>query len=89
MYAIRSYYVILVLGGPRYATLEVEIYYQTISLFNLPLAAALAALQLVTTLLLTVIYTRLLAKASRPISLRPQARITSYNVCYTKLLRSS
>jgi thiamine transport system permease protein len=74
IFDFTSFGVILVLGGPQFATLEVEIYYQTISLFNLPLAAALAALQLVTTLVLTVIYTRLLARASRPISLRPQAQ---------------
>jgi thiamine transport system permease protein len=74
IFDFTSFGVILVLGGPQFATLEVEIYYQTISLFNLPLAAALAALQLVTTLVLTVIYTRLLGKASRPITLRPQAQ---------------
>lgn len=74
IFDFTSFGVILILGGPQFATLEVEIYYQTISLFNLPLAAALAALQLVTTLVLTVVYTRLLAKASRPISLRPQAQ---------------
>lgn len=72
IFDFTSFGVVLVLGGPQFATLEVEIYYQTISLFNLPLAAALAALQLVTTLVLTVIYTRLLARASRPLSLRPQ-----------------
>jgi thiamine transport system permease protein len=74
IFDFTSFGVILVLGGPQFATLEVEIYYQTISLFNLPLAAALAALQLATTLLLTVIYTRLLTRASRPISLKPQAQ---------------
>jgi thiamine transport system permease protein len=72
IFDFTSFGVVLVLGGPQFATLEVEIYYQTISLFNLPMAAALAAIQLVSTLVLTVIYTRVLAKASRPISLRPQ-----------------
>lgn len=72
IFNFTSFGVILVLGGPRYATLEVEIYYQAISLFNLPLAAVLAALQLVFTLVLTVVYTRLAARISRPLRLRPQ-----------------
>jgi thiamine transport system permease protein len=72
IFNFTSFGVILVLGGPRFATLEVEIYYQAISLFNLPLAAVLAALQLVFTLVLTVIYTRLAARISRPLRLRPQ-----------------
>ncbi|MCI0521147.1 MAG: iron ABC transporter permease [Chloroflexi bacterium] len=71
IFDFTSFGVILVLGGPRFATLEVEIYYQTISLFNLPLAAALSVLQLVCTLGLTVVYARLSQKASRPLSLRP------------------
>ncbi|HSO27099.1 MAG TPA: ABC transporter permease subunit, partial [Anaerolineales bacterium] len=65
--------VILLLGGPQYATLEVEIYYQTISLFNLPLAAILALVQLVFTLALTVAYTRMSNRLARPLSLRPRA----------------
>jgi thiamine transport system permease protein len=72
IFNFTSFGVILVLGGPRFATLEVEIYYQTISLFNLPLAAVLAMLQMVMTLALTVVYTRLSARLSRPLRLRPR-----------------
>jgi thiamine transport system permease protein len=72
IFDFTSFGVILVLGGPRFATLEVEIYNQTISLFNLPLAAALSLLQLGCTLALTVLYTRLNAHLARPLSLRPQ-----------------
>lgn len=72
IFDFTSFGVILVLGGPRFATLEVEIYYQTISLFNLPLAAALAVLQLACTLVLTIAYTRLSARLSRPLTLRPR-----------------
>ena len=72
IFDFTSFGVILVLGGPRFATLEVEIYYQTISLFNLPLAAVLSLLQLACTLSLTVIYTQLSTRISRPLSLRPQ-----------------
>jgi len=70
IFDFTSFGVILVLGGPRFATLEVEIYYQTISLFNLPLAAVLSVLQLACTLGLTVAYSRLTARLSRPIPLR-------------------
>jgi thiamine transport system permease protein len=72
LFDFTSFGVILVLGGPRLSTLEVEIYNQTIGLFNLPLAAALAIIQLGCTLLLTVAYTRLSGRLSRPISLRPR-----------------
>ena len=46
LFCFTSFGVILVLGGPRYATLETEIYRQTAQLLNLPLAAALAVVQL-------------------------------------------
>ncbi|MBN2500524.1 MAG: iron ABC transporter permease [Anaerolineales bacterium] len=72
IFDFTSFGVVLVLGGPGFATLEVEIYYQTISLFNLPMAAALSIVQLVCTLGLTVIYSRLSARLSQPINLRPQ-----------------
>ena len=73
IFNFTSFGVVLVLGGPRFATMEVEIYYQTISLFNLPTAAALSLLQLVTTLGLTVFYTRLTARLSAPLELRSRA----------------
>ncbi|MEJ2600693.1 MAG: iron ABC transporter permease, partial [Anaerolineales bacterium] len=72
IFDFTSFGVILVLGGPKFATLEVEIYYQTVSLFNLPLAATLSIIQLACTLALTVIYTRLSSRLNRPLSLRPQ-----------------
>jgi len=73
IFDFTSFGVILVLGGPRFSTIEVEIYYQAVSLFNLPLAAVLALLQLITTLALTTVYTRLMVRISRPLSLRPAA----------------
>lgn len=71
IFDFTSFGVILLLGGPRFATLEVEIYYQTVSLFNLPAAAALSLVQLTCTLALTVIYTRISARISRPLGLKP------------------
>ncbi len=72
IFDFTSFGVILILGGPRFATLEVEIYNQTVSLFNLPLAAVLAIIQLGSMLLLTIVYTRLAARLSRPLGLKPQ-----------------
>ena len=79
LFDFTSFGVILVLGGPRLATLEVEIYNQTVGLFNLPMAAALSVVQLACTLALTVAYTRLAARVSRPISLRPR-RLTQQSL---------
>lgn len=70
IFDFTSFGVVLILGGPQFATLEVEIYYQTISLFNLPTAASLSLIQLACTLGLTVVYSRLSARVSRPLSLR-------------------
>ncbi len=73
IFDFTSFGVILVLGGPRFATLEVEIYNQTVNLFNLPLAAVLALIQLAFTLFLTVIYTNLASRVTQPLNLRPQS----------------
>ncbi len=72
IFDFTSFGVILVLGGPRFATLEVEIFYQTIPFFNLPVAAALSVLQLACNLAMTVAYTRLSARLSRPLHLKPR-----------------
>lgn len=66
IFDFTSFGVVLVLGGPLFATLEVEIYYQTISLFNLPLAATLSLLQIGFTLILTIFYTRLTRRINQP-----------------------
>lgn len=47
LFTFTSFGVVLVLGGFEFATLEVEIYRQAIVLFDLPLASALAIVQLV------------------------------------------
>lgn len=72
IFDFTSFGVILILGGPRFATLEVEIFYQTTSLFNLPLAAVLSLLQLSFTLALTIVYTRLSSRLTRTLNLRPR-----------------
>ncbi len=59
IFTFTSFGVILILGGPRFATLEVEIYRQTVSLFNLPMAAALSLVQIGTMFVMMLLYTRL------------------------------
>jgi len=59
LFDFTSFGVILLLGGPRYATLEVEIYVQAMSMLNLPLAGILSAVQLACTLVLTLISSRM------------------------------
>ena len=46
LFTFTSFGVVLILGGFQYATLEVEIYRQAVTLFDLPLAAALAIVQI-------------------------------------------
>jgi len=82
IFNFTSFGVILILGGPRFATIEVEIYNQTISLFNLPVAAALSVIQLLCTLGFTILYTQLTRRVTRPLNLRPvkytQKRLTTW-----------
>lgn len=86
IFDFTSFGVILILGGPRYATIEVEIYNQTIGFFNLPLAAALAVIQLACTLALTILYSRQSERLSRPLSLRPQSyTMRKLHTCHERL----
>lgn len=59
IFTFTSFGVILILGGLRFATLEVEIYQQALSLFDLPTAALLSLVQIVLMFAMMVIYTRL------------------------------
>lgn len=72
IFCFTSFGVVLILGGPSFATLEVEIYRQTVHLFNLPLAAALSLLQILFTLSLMIVYTRTQARLSVPLEFRPR-----------------
>lgn len=71
IFDFTSFGVILVLGGPRFATLEVEIYYQATGILNMPMAMALSLIQLCCTLAMTVLYSRLSARVSQPLNLTP------------------
>ncbi|MGH3324474.1 MAG: ABC transporter permease, partial [Streptomyces sp.] len=58
LFTFTSFGVIQVLGGPRYATLEVEIYRQTAALLDLPTAAVLTLLQFTAVTALLVLHAR-------------------------------
>jgi thiamine transport system permease protein len=64
IFCFTSFGVVLILGGPGYATLEVEIYRQSVQLFNLPMAAALSLIQIAVNFLLMWLHARL-SKNSR------------------------
>ncbi|HEY53212.1 MAG TPA: iron ABC transporter permease [Caldilineae bacterium] len=71
LFNFTSFGVILILGGPGFATLEVEIYRSAVRLFNLPVAAVLALVQMAFTLTLMAIYTRLQARLTTRLDFRP------------------
>jgi thiamine transport system permease protein len=59
LFDFTSFGVILILGGPAFSTVEVEIYFQALRELNLPAAALLSLLQIAATLALIVVSTRL------------------------------
>jgi len=58
LFDFSSFGVVLMLGGPQFSTLEVEIYNQAMNRFNLPVAGLLSIVQLVFTLLVSVLINR-------------------------------
>ncbi|MBK7327631.1 MAG: iron ABC transporter permease [Dehalococcoidia bacterium] len=59
LFCFTSFGVVLILGGPQFGTLETEIYRESLFLFRLPVAGALALAQLVVTFAAIVINARL------------------------------
>ncbi|MEM7112185.1 MAG: iron ABC transporter permease [Chloroflexota bacterium] len=76
IFSFTSFGVVLILGGPRFATLEVEIYRQAANLFNLPVAAALSLVQILFTFGLMWFYTTTQARMARPLSLQKQTAVS-------------
>ena len=64
MFDFTSFGVILLLGGSNFSTLEVEIYLRVLKLPNLPLAALLSIVQLVFTLIFSILYTRTISQVT-------------------------
>ena len=73
LFTFTSFGVILILGGPRYATLETEIYRQTAQLLNLPLAAALTIVQLAAIVVLLGVTARIQGRERAALRLRSAA----------------
>jgi len=59
IFTFTSFGTVIGLGGPRFATLEVEVYQQAVNLFNLPVAAGLSLAQIGIMLLMLLLYRRL------------------------------
>lgn len=70
LFDFTSFGVILLLGGPSFATLEVQIYIQALQLLNLPVASLLALIQLLCTIAFSILYTRYAARRRVQISPR-------------------
>ncbi|MCK6583734.1 MAG: ABC transporter permease subunit, partial [Anaerolineales bacterium] len=64
MFDFTSFGVILLLGGSQFATLEVEIYIRALQLPNLNLAALLSVIQLIFTLIFSILYSRAINQVS-------------------------
>lgn len=70
IFNFTSFGVILILGGPRFSTLEVEIYTQAVNFLNLPQAAGLSVLQLIFTISFTLVYQFISSRGSIPLNVR-------------------
>lgn len=65
LFCFSSFGVVLILGGLQFTTLEVEIYRQAVSFFDLRSATALALIQLAVTFSVMSVQTRLQARMGR------------------------
>ncbi len=74
LFTFTSFGVVLILGGLRYRTLEVEIWQQTVVFLDLPSAAALAVLQLVGVTAVLAWYSRYQERRSVGVDLSPESR---------------
>lgn len=75
--SFTSFGVVLLLGAPRLATIEVEIYRSAALLFDLPTAAALAVLQLIGVTAALVWYSRTQNAAAHQQQLLPAAAVAA------------
>ena len=83
LFDFTSFGVVLLLGGSQYATLEVEIYLQVLRLPNLPLAALLSVIQLICTILFSVLYSYFASRST----IQTAPRSAESNIRKPKTLR--
>ena len=72
LFSFTSFGVVLILGGPRYATIEAEVYNQAVRLFHLRAAAVLSLVQLLCVLVVVWVTTRLEGRLVFLAPLRPE-----------------
>ncbi|RAJ63504.1 thiamine transport system permease protein [Streptomyces sp. Amel2xB2] len=75
LFTFTSFGVIQVLGGPRYATLEVEIYRQTAALLDLPTAAVLTLVQFAAVGTLLALHARTVSRRRAALSMVDAATV--------------
>ena len=83
LFDFTSFGVILLLGGPQFATLEVEIYLRVLKLPNLPLAALLSIIQLICTSVFSILYTHIVTRST----IQTAPRSAASNIRKPKTLR--
>ena len=71
LFCFTSFGVVLILGGTEFATIEVEIWRQVVGFLDLPVAAALAIVQLVGVTAALLAYSRYQQRHAREQPLRP------------------
>jgi ABC-type Fe3+ transport system, permease component len=67
LFDFTSFGVILLVGGPKFTSLEVAIYQQVYSMLNLPLAGLLSVIQLACTFLVTLVYSHFNGRRNIPL----------------------
>ncbi len=77
LFTFTSFGVILILGGPGLATLEVEIYRQAKQLLDLPVAAVLALIQMLGVTAILTTYSRHQERSAVEQHLRPAAEVAT------------
>ena len=70
LFDFTSFGVILLLGASKFSTLEVEIYLRILRLPDLPLASLLAVIQLICTLIFSILYTRFVSRSTHQLAPR-------------------
>lgn len=67
LFDFTSFGVVLLLGGPKFSTLEVAIYTQTLSMLNLRMAGVLTFIQLICTFGVTLLYSKVNGRRNVPL----------------------
>ncbi|QKW09471.1 iron ABC transporter permease [Streptomyces sp. NA04227] len=73
LFTFTSFGVVTILGGPTYATLEVEIYRQTADVFDLPTAAVLSLIQFAAVALILLVHAWTVRRRESALHLVPPA----------------